>query len=221
MKDTKLEGHEIMMMCIPNFKQKKEGIEMINENEEYKKCKYCISYRKGNCLKVTCPYLMERASFGQIQYKHMVNNSFKQYKNSYFKRRLKKLGQTFSGDLFVSTSHKARFEKWCKAQGIPVETRTGQYIAIIYLLTADNVLWTMGKGGVEIRYIDFKAMDIVDIHTDGYALYQIAKKINEEKEYTRLEEFGDKSLITDNTFKAIINAILIAKHGVEFMNLNK
>ena len=221
MKDTKLAAYEMMMMCIPNFEQKKDGNKMINEKDEYKKCKYCISYRKDKCTQATCPYLMERAMFGQVHYKQIVSAGFKQYKNPHLKKRISHVIQTFHGDLFVSSSHKARFEKLCKSQGIPIGERTAKYGAIIYLLTVDNVLWTMGKDGVRLNSIDFKAMDIVDIHTDGYALYQIAKKINEEKEYTRLEEFGDKSLITDNTFKAIINAILIAKHGVEFMNLNK
>ena len=207
------------MMSTPNFKEKKEDKKMINEKEEYKKCKYCIHYKRGACSITSCPYLMERVGLGQIHYKVFQANSFQQYSNPFFKRRLSKLKKTFGDDLFSSSMHKSRFQKVCKEQQIVYETSNPSKIAILFLMTADNVLWTMGKNGVQMNTIDFKQMDIVDIHADGYALFQVAKKIGEGKEYTQLEEFGDETLITDNTFKSIINGILIAKHGIAFMNL--
>ena len=199
--------------------EKKEGKKMINEKEEYKKCKYCIHYKKGACSITSCPYLMERVRLGQIRYQVFLTNSFQQYTHPSFKRRLKHLRNLFSDDLFSSSMHKSRFQKVCREQQIVYETSNPSKIAILFLLTADNVLWTIGKNAVQINTIDFKKMDIVDIHADGYALFQVAKKISEGKEYTQLEEFGDETLITDSTFKSVINGILIAKHGLAFMDL--
>ena len=63
-------------------------------------------------------------------------------------------------------------------------------------------------------------MQLSGINTEGYALYQTARTICMGREYIKLDEIADKTLIGDRAFKAIINAILISKYGLLVLNLN-
>lgn len=220
-RENKLIEKGEIMMNKRKLNRKQKSRRVIDENEEYKKCKYCISYNNGKCPPSACPYLLERVGFGQVKYKHFIRADFTEYHDPYFNKRLDNQLKSFCGDLFSSPAHKARFHKVFDMQAIPITERTASYIATIFLLTVDNIMWTMCQNGVYTNSFDFKQMNIVDIHTDGYALYQVSKKIDEGKSYRNIEEFGDGDLITDSTFKAIINAILIAKYGLDFFDLNQ
>lgn len=63
-------------------------------------------------------------------------------------------------------------------------------------------------------------MNLNGINTDGYALYQTAQTIIFGKEYIRMNEIADEYLIGEDTFKAIINAILITKYGSDMFQVN-
>ena len=63
-------------------------------------------------------------------------------------------------------------------------------------------------------------MNLKGINTDEYALYQTARTIILGREYIRIDEIADENLIEDDTFKAIINAILISKYGADMFQVN-
>ncbi|HPW54092.1 MAG TPA: hypothetical protein PK631_06915, partial [Erysipelotrichaceae bacterium] len=118
-----------------------------------------------------------------------------------------------SGDFFISQSHRGRFGSVCRLQEIPVENRSSIHLAVLFLLSADDKLWSAAKDHVYTDSFDFKKMNLSGINTDGYAIYQMAKTIYTAREYIRMDEIADKFLIGDQAFKAIIHSILIAKYG--------
>lgn len=81
------------------------------------------------------------------------------------------------------------------------------------MLTADDKLWCAAKDHIYLDSFDFKKMHLNGINTDGYAIYQTARKIPSAKEYIKLDEIADKNLIGDQAFKVIVHAILLAKYG--------
>ena len=99
-------------------------------------------------------------------------------------------------------------------QEIPVKNRSLIHLAVLFLLTADDKLWSVAKDHFYDDSFDFKKMNLSGINTDGYAIYQMAKTIYTAREYIRMDEIADKFLIGDQAFKAIIHSILIAKYGV-------
>ena len=101
----------------------------------------------------------------------------------------------------------------CRLQEILVENRSPILLAVLFLLTADDKLWSAAKDHVYDNHLDFKKMNLSGINTDGYAIYQMAKTIYTAREYIRMDEIADKFLIGDQAFKAIIHSILIAKYG--------
>ena len=106
-----------------------------------------------------------------------------------------------------------RFDSVCRLQEILVENRSPILLAVLFLLTADDKLWSAAKDHVYDNHLDFKKMNLSGINTDGYAIYQMAKTIYTAREYIRMDEIADKFLIGDQAFKAIIHSILIAKYG--------
>lgn len=96
-----------------------------------------------------------------------------------------------------------------------IENRNPIYLAVLFLITADDRLWDSAKGNIYLDCFDFNRMNLNGINTDGYALYQTARTILLGKEYIRMNEIADKDLIGEDIFKAIINAILISKYGAD------
>lgn len=68
---------------------------------------------------------------------------------------------------------------------------------------------------------DFSQMQLKQISTNGYALYQTAKIISIGKEYIQINEIADRDLIDDITFKTIINSALIVRYGAGLFLITK
>jgi len=103
---------------------------------------------------------------------------------------------------------------------VSIKDRNSFYLATLFLLTADDKLWCAVKDHVYLDLFDFKRMKLSGINTDGYALYQTARTVCMGREYIKLDEIADKTLIGDIAFKVIINAILISKYGFGMLNVN-
>lgn len=100
---------------------------------------------------------------------------------------------------------------------IDIDTKNipSRFIAILFLLIADERLWKVSKHSIEQNGFDLKQVCLREINTDGYAFYQTAKIISTGKECIRINELEDKDLIDDFIFKAIINSVLINRYGIE------
>ena len=74
---------------------------------------------------------------------------------------------------YQSKKHKEVFDK------AMVKKNENNYklIAVIYLLTADLILWNLAKEAVKKNAVDFDAIKLNAIHPKGYTLYCAAKDI--------------------------------------------
>ncbi|MSU03403.1 hypothetical protein [Tissierella pigra] len=224
MYDTSLGGIEQLMMLAPNFPSRRSGIVINNHfnfEGDIKTCNSCGSNIKSRCNACDCIYLKTRLNNDEIRYTDLLKDCFGRIKNYALKGRLKLLSNSFTGELFLNHNHKERFYNIHHKQGIDIEDRTPNYLAVLFLLTADEVLWNISEHAVCVNGFDFSHMHLRQISTEGYALYQTAKTIWEGKEYIKISEIADADLIADTAFKIIINASLIAKYGADVFSIKK
>lgn len=222
---TSLGGIEKLMMLAPNFPQRRSGI-VINNHFNCKGginiCNSCVAKvenRSNNPNDCFC--FKEKLEADEIKYSELIKDCFGRIKNYALKNRLKLLSSKFTCELFLNNSHKDRFYHVHHKQDIEVWERSPSHLAVIFLLTADEVLWNISEDSVCLNGFDFSQIHLRQISTEGYALYQTAKTISTGKEYIRISEIADRELIDDTAFKIIINASLIAKYGADIFSIKK
>jgi hypothetical protein len=215
MNGLELQELEQLMMLVPNFSPRGRGIIVVHgfgKTDEQE--------REEDAL----PTLTEQFRFDSdieclnsngrgASYDRFISSCFHDCKPYRFRSRLEYLIRNCSGDFFTNPAHRMRFDSVCRLQEIPVENRSPILLAVLFLLTADDKLWSAAKDHVFADSFDFMKMNLCGINTDCYAIYQMAKTIYTAKEYIRMDEISDKLLIGDQAFKAIIHSILIAKYG--------
>ena len=222
---TSLQEYEQMMMSVPKFLPRTKGMiimgkKAIDEKEEFKKCIYCTEYSKGGCQALHCPYLLERASFGQIGYGDFIKDCFGNSEDFYFKKRLRMLIRGFTGEWFLSPYHKDRYSYLTQDSSL-LKGNRNKIIAILFLLSSDEQLWQRAKDHIHLNKIALNEIPLADISTNGYALYKAAKTIAYGKSHILSNELADKELIGDFAFKAIINAFLIARYGRDILSVKR
>ena len=221
---TSLGGIEQLMMLAPNFPQRRSGI-VINKHFNCEGginiCSGCVAKIKSRGNPNDCFCFKEKLEADEIGYTDLIRDCFGRIKNYALKDRLKLLGSKFTGELFLNHSHKERFYRVHHKQDIEVWERSASYLAVIFLLTADEVLWNISEHAVCLNGFDFSKIHLRQNSTEGYALYQTAKTISTGKEYIRISEIADKELIDDTAFKIIINALIIAKYGADVFSIIK
>lgn len=211
---TLLEGIEQLMMVAPNFSPRRTGIVINNY----------FNWEGGgaecNCYTDICFYLKER-NLDEIRYKDLIQDCFRKIKSYALKDRLKLLMSNFKGALFLNNAHKEGFYNKLNQQDIDINDIYPRYIATLFLLTSDDMLWKLSEHSVRVNGFDFSQIHLKQISTEGYALYQTAKTISTGKEYISINEIADEDLINDITFKAIINSVLITRYGADIFLITK
>lgn len=221
---TSLQEFEQMMMLVPNFTKRGEGWIVLKGfpfTEEDVACQFCTAYPKCKNDESKCLVLSERLKANAVCFESIVKNTFKYFREYNLKRRLSKLISEFNGDFFCDSSHRQRFENIIKIKKGVVKKIDYQFLATLFLLTADHELWEWSSPHIYLTKIDFKLIHLKGIDTNRYAVYQTAKTISTGKEYIKLNEIADEGLIDKKTFQAIIHAILLAKYGLEILNIRK
>ena len=221
---TSMGGIEQLMMLAPNFPQRRSGI-VINNHFNCEGgisiCNGCVAKVKSRGNPNDCFCFKEKLEADEIEYTDLIKDCFGRIKNYALKNRLKLLSNSFTGELFLNNNHKERFYDVHHKQDIEVWERSANYLAVIFILTADEVLWDISEHAVYLNGFDFSQIHLRQISTEGYALYQTAKTISTGKEYIRISEIADRELINDRAFKIIINASLIAKYGADVFLIKK
>lgn len=221
---TSLGGIEQLMMLAPNFTQRRSGI-VINNHFNCEGgmniCNRCVANVESRSNPNDCFCFKEKIKADEIKYSDLIKDCFGRIKNYVLKNRFKLLSNKFTGELFLNHNHQERFYHVHHKQDIEVWERSPSHLAVIFLLTADEVLWNISEHAVCLNGFDFSQIHLRQISTEGYALYQTAKTISTGKEYIRISEIADKELIDDTAFKIIINASLIAKYGADVFSIKK
>ena len=215
MNDSELQELEQLMMLVPNFSPRGRGIIVVHgfgkadEQEREEEVLPTLPEQFRFDSDIGCLNCNGKGA----SYDQFISSCFHQCKSHRLQSRLEYLIRNCSGDFFTSPTHRMRFDSVCRLQEIPIENRSPINLAVLFLLTADDKLWSATKDHVYAGSFNFKKMILSCINTDGYAIYQMAKTIYTAREYIRMDEIADKFLIGDQAFKAIIHSILIAKYG--------
>ena len=189
MKGTALGSMEKMMLTIPNFDYNK-GDDM---NEQ------------TTLLSLLNIVLKKGATFNpQANYKEFIKSCFHSIDKKRFQKRLQQLIDEYDNTFFVSETHFFRFLN-LQNSGAIFENNSKQQ-AILYLLSSDDFLYNCFK---ENKYRNISSMKLPKLSTESYAIYKVAKMIESEKENIKIDELSDYNLISDTTFKLIINSFIL------------
>lgn len=222
---TKLQEMEQMMMSIPNFLPRGKGMiimgkKVIAEKEKFNKCDCCSEFAEGVCTASHRLSMTEPIGCGQIRYHHIVADSFSNFENRLFKKRLRQLVCSFSGEWYLSLYHKGRYSYIKESSPLTLKQKNEQ-LAILYILSAQEELWDRAKDHIHHKAIELNKIRLKGISTNGYALYQAVRTILTGKSHIEVNELADDSLIDAYTFKTIINAFMIARYGDEIMTVRQ
>lgn len=181
-------------------------------------CSICTEYIKPvGCTALECPYLAERIEAGVVGYQEMLANTFPFHKVLMF--RLQRLIKYFPGTMWRDNSHKQCFH--LAATCCDYQCATDTYYAALYLLTADEPLYKrcsrcFMRSGLCMENIDIQGISPLD-----YTLYTYARKLNAGETDFPVTELIDGWSVPPEVFRYIVNAVMIAKHGVAVLNITK
>ena len=181
-------------------------------------CRLCLYYRKKDgCTVPVCPVLDIRLACGAASVGDAVKAVFKDIQNTTFQKRLSKIYRRKDDVkmIFQNNRHKQLFE----AERSFLRKPGKKVLAVLYLLTADHILWRKTKHLFSPNgRIDFKSVRLGDVPTDCYALWKAVKELQTgEKQNTR-SSVADSGIISDNAFRLIVQAVTIARYGTAILN---
>lgn len=197
-------------MYIRRFKYKAKDVD----------CKYCTEYRgKNKCTHSVCPYISERMEAGAVTYQDAVTAMVQP--GCQMARRLPKLIERYQDYLWIDDRHKSRMEFFHTRMGYVPGRNTPAYYAVMYLLTANDTIHFRTANCFCHDGIDFQFAILKGISTSGYVLYRAAVTLYTAEPAITLSEMADPKLVDDDTFRMIINAMLIARYGIAAFRLKK
>jgi hypothetical protein len=99
----------------------------------------------------------------RVGYKGLIKECFGKIKSYSLKDRLKFLINNFKGEIFLNPKHKERFYNVLRKQDFDIYDISPRYIAIIFLLTADETLWNLSEHTLKLNGFDFNKTNIYSI----------------------------------------------------------
>ena len=109
---TSLEGIEQLMVMVPNFQPRRNGIVINN----YFNCEGGVKDCNSSLINVgnrcnDCGYIHSSflSNMDKVRYEGLINECFRKIRNYPFKDRLKHLSDSFKGEVFLNPNHKERF----------------------------------------------------------------------------------------------------------------
>lgn len=176
-------------------------------------CRFCLYYRKKDgCTVPICPVLDIRLSCGAASFREAVKSVFSEVKHIPFQRRLSKIYQRKDAKhmIFQNENHKRIFE----SEKLNLHKPSTRSLAVLYLLTADHSLWLKTKRHIDRNgKVDLQSVHLGDISTDGYALWKAVKELQTGERQISLCELSYGDVISDRTFRLIMQAVTIARFG--------
>lgn len=119
---------------------------------------------------------------------------------------------------FKSTLHRKTFTEFITANVKNPYLSRNEYIAAVFLLSADRFLWKKARGALTGYSVNFKSLDIAGISTEGYALFTAAKAVYHGSADISINELGDVNLIDDSIAMTIFAGIMLFRDGIGLLN---
>lgn len=119
---------------------------------------------------------------------------------------------------FKSTLHRKTFTEFITANVKNPYLSRNEYIAAVFLLSADKFLWKKARCALTGYSVNFKSLDIAGISTEGYALFTAAKAVYHGSADISINELGDANLIDDSIVMTIFAGIMLFRDGIGLLN---
>lgn len=119
---------------------------------------------------------------------------------------------------FKSTAHRKTFIDFITTNVKNPYLSRNEYVAAVFLLSADRFLWKKARGALTGYSVNFKSLDIAGISTEGYALFTAAKAIYHGSADISINELGDVNLIDDSIAMTIFAGVMLFRNGIGLLN---
>ena len=119
---------------------------------------------------------------------------------------------------FKSAWHRKTFTEFITANVHNPYSSRNEYVAAVFLLSADKFLWKRSRRALTGYSVNFKSLNLSGISTEGYALFTAAKAIYHGGAGISMNELCDVDLIDDSTVATIFAGIMLFRNGVGLLN---
>ena len=181
-------------------------------------CVLCAEYvKKLGCTVLSCPCLAERMEAGVVGYAEAVAELFPQHPR--LTPRILRLVAGFPGSLWQDEQHKHRFAYLRTLLGYRKKRDTPVFLAALYLLTSNKEIGDRSfncftKGGIDFRYARRRG-----ISSHDYTLLMAAKSLYCHTAEVTQGDLAEPQIIPDEAFRLLINALLIARFGLDALKI--
>lgn len=220
MRDTHLHCYEQQMMTSPYAKPRGHGIKAstFRYNPNDVDCHYCTRYKRKNpCALHDCICLEERIEAGILGLKEFVRAILLPLLIPQLQTRVQDQFFHSEQNYFLNEGHRQR---WEDVRYICYRM-SDRNKAALFLLTAYRDLWRRVRWKFDDNGIDFQSVKIAGIESDLYSVYQAAKAIATDSKNITFADLASPDLVTDEAFRLIICALLLAKYGDAILNLKE
>jgi len=119
---------------------------------------------------------------------------------------------------FKNYHHRKNFTEFISPKNSNYYSNRGEFIAAVFLLSADKLLWERSKNAIARYAVNFDTIDLSGISTEGYALDKAAKTVYSGDSDISLSELCDWTLIDDPTMLTIFAGVMLHRNGIKMLN---
>ena len=119
---------------------------------------------------------------------------------------------------FKNYFHRKNFAEYISPKNSDYYSNRGEFIAAVFLLSADKFLWERSKSALTRYSVNFGSIDLSGISTEGYALYKAAKAVYNGDSGISLGELCDWTLIDEPVALTIFTGVMLRRNGVKMLN---
>lgn len=209
---------ERMMQSVPNFKPRCQGVILVSFQYSARMCacRDCTEMRDGGCRSPVCVCLDERMEAGLVSFADLVEAVFGGIADHALRLRIQYSLRERRNDAMVyrSAEHKALFES-AAARNI----RSSEFLAALYLLTADSALWKMVRRHVSASSVYFGDIRLGNCPVEAYILFMAAKDLYTGSRHMTAADLADRRLIGNRLFAVLCNAVAFRRYGKKALEL--
>ena len=220
MRETPLAELEREMMSIPNFVPRR-GSTTVSIRGRVKcveiECEAHILYNDSTQKDLPSSCDVPTPCCPLLTYKEVVRLCFDGVNHFSFQVRVNKVTELVPKFSFHNISHAQRMQQYivCRKDGSLKERLN---LAVLYLLTSQKALWMQTGSAIKNGCDDISQIALVGVDYQGYVIFQVACSIQRGVVQISPEELANEELVTDDTLRLIVNAILIARYGTGVLN---
>lgn len=96
-----------------------------------------------------------------------------------------------------------------------------EFVAAIYILTADPELWEKVRYKISDEKIEFRKIRLGSVSTDTYALYKTAEGLFYNRYHVPSNEVRTMDCLSDLTKILILISVKVAKNGFGYIETDK